>query len=170
MNWRCRQRAFSLVETLVAVLVLAVGLLGLAGLQVTGLKSNHGSYLRSQATALAYDLIERMRANRAAVANGDYDNPAPSRSDACLSPPGCSPSALARHDLYEWAANLAELLPQGEGVVCIDSSPDDGTGSASPACDGVGERYVVKIWWNDRLTPHEPQDSERMAFHVSFQP
>ncbi|MCX7101946.1 MAG: type IV pilus modification protein PilV, partial [Methylobacter sp.] len=59
---------FTLIEVLIAMLVLAVGLLGLAGLQATSLKSNQSAYNRSQATQLAYDLADRMRANVAGAA------------------------------------------------------------------------------------------------------
>jgi len=58
-----RQRGFNLVEVLIAVLVLSAGLLGLAGLQIAGMKSSHSAYLRSQAAFAVYDLLERMRAN-----------------------------------------------------------------------------------------------------------
>ena len=68
------ERGMTLIEVLVAVLVLAIGLLGLAGLQMTGLKSNHSAYLRSQTTLLAYDLTDRMRVNRAAALDGYYDD------------------------------------------------------------------------------------------------
>ncbi len=54
---------FTLIEVLIAMLVLAVGLLGLAGLQATSLRNNQSAYNRSQATQLAYDLADRMRAN-----------------------------------------------------------------------------------------------------------
>ena len=59
-----RSRGFTLVEVLVALVVLSIGLLGVAALQLTSLRSNHSSAMRSQATFLAYDIIDRMRANR----------------------------------------------------------------------------------------------------------
>lgn len=59
---RHNQKGFTLVEVLVTVLVLAVGLLGLAGLQLAGMKSNRSAYLRSQAVIATYDLLDRMRA------------------------------------------------------------------------------------------------------------
>lgn len=68
------QSGTTLIEVLVAIVVLSVGLLGLAGLQMTGLKSNHSAYLRSQATLLAYDLSDRMRTQRQAALNGAYDD------------------------------------------------------------------------------------------------
>ncbi len=62
-HWRGNE-GFTLLEILVAVLVLSIGLLGIAGLQVTGLRFNHSAYARTQATLLAYELADRMRANR----------------------------------------------------------------------------------------------------------
>src|SRR5690606_3260878 len=64
------QHGFSLIEVLVALLVLSVGLLGLAMLQIEGLKHNTDAYYRTQATVLAYDIIDRMRANSDAAKNG----------------------------------------------------------------------------------------------------
>jgi type IV pilus modification protein PilV len=69
-----RSAGFTLLEVLVAVLVLAIGLLGLARLQMTVMKSNQSAYLRSQASLLAYDISERMRANRTAALGGSCDN------------------------------------------------------------------------------------------------
>jgi type IV pilus assembly protein PilV len=68
-----RQSGSTLLEVLVAVVILAFGLLGLAGLQATSVKSNHSAYLRSQASLLAYDMADRMRATRSAAEAGRYD-------------------------------------------------------------------------------------------------
>ena len=65
---RRRSTGFSIIEVLVALLVLAIGLLGLAALQAQGLRFNHDAYVRTQATHLAYDIIDRMRSNRANAA------------------------------------------------------------------------------------------------------
>lgn len=71
---RKTQSGLSLLEVLVSIVVLAIGLLGLAGLQMTALKSGHSAYMRSQATVLAYDLADRMRASRVAALAGAYDS------------------------------------------------------------------------------------------------
>lgn len=68
-----KQQGSSLLEVLIAILVISIGLLGLAGLQTQSIKSNHSSYLRSQATLLAYDLSDRMRMARTAALSGEYD-------------------------------------------------------------------------------------------------
>jgi type IV pilus assembly protein PilV len=65
-------RGFTLIEAMVALLVLSIGLLGVAGLQLTSLRSNTSSSYRSQATFLAYDIADRMRANRQAAMAGSY--------------------------------------------------------------------------------------------------
>jgi type IV pilus assembly protein PilV len=68
-----RLRGFSLIEVLVATLVLGVGLIGLAGLQATALRSNHTAYRYSQAALLAGGMLEQLRAQRSAAYAGAYD-------------------------------------------------------------------------------------------------
>ena len=68
-----KQKGASLLEVLIALLVVSIGLLGLAGLQTQSIKSNHSSYLRTQATLLAHDLSDRMRTSKDATENGAFD-------------------------------------------------------------------------------------------------
>lgn len=114
-----RVHGFTLVEVLVALLVLSVGLLGLAGLQLSGLRGNHSAYLRSQASVLAYDVIDRMRANRSAAMNGDYDLVFDEASD--LPDTSGSPTQAAL-DLAEWGATVLNTLPGSQASVDIDGS------------------------------------------------
>jgi type IV pilus assembly protein PilV len=150
---RSAAAGFTLIEVLIAVLVLGIGLLGVAGLQSVALSMNQGSYVRTQATVLARDISDRMRTNRQAATDAAYDmsgGASASEQTACETTSGCNPSALAGHDLYRWNQSVAATLPNGEAHVCIDSTPD-GTGTpAAPACDGSGENYAVKIWWYDK--------------------
>lgn len=69
-----KQRGVTLIEVLVTVIVLSIGLLGFAALQMTSLQSGYSSYLRMQASWLAYDLTDRMRASRSETLNGKYDD------------------------------------------------------------------------------------------------
>ena len=87
------QRGFTLIEVLIAIVVLAIGLLGLAGLQASSLKNNTSAYTRSQAQLLAYDMLDRLRANREGVINGSYDDLLSSTpSDPNCITSGCSVS------------------------------------------------------------------------------
>lgn len=140
-------RGFTLIEVLVALLVLGIGLLGVAGLQSATLGMNHASYLRSQATVLALDITDRMRANPRATGNGAYFQGTATETSSCTTTTGCTTLEMAQHDLWEWENLLATRLPNGEGVVCLDSTPDDGDNAGSPDCDGGGSNPKIKIWW-----------------------
>jgi type IV pilus assembly protein PilV len=147
---------FTMLEVLIAIVVIAFGLLGIAGLQAFALKNNQSATLRSTATVLAGDIIDRAKANPLAADRGLYNKSTAAdygtQVAACLTAAGCgSPELLARHDLYEWARLVATSLPSGSGVVCLDQTPFDGSMSA-PACDGAGHQYAVKIWWVDDRT------------------
>ena len=130
-------RGFTLLEVLIAVVVLSIGLLGVAGLQALGQQSNHSAYLRSQATALAYDIIDRMRANNSGVSAGDYnsiDTTANTYSDPGCASATCSASQMAQYDMYDWQQELSTQLPTGNGKV---------TGA------GSGSIYTVTVMWDD---------------------
>lgn len=169
-----RQHGFSLLEVLVALVIFSFGLLGLAGLQLTGLASNQSATLRSIATTLAYDMADRMRANLRGVNAGNYNGATPADNvcsaahfdDTHSAPANCTPAQLAQDDLYDWNNAISKILPGGSGVVCIDSTPDDGTPGA-PACDGNGNVYAVKVWWNDKPKNETPV-VKRVA--IGFQP
>ena len=140
---------FTLLEVLVALVVLSIGLLGLAGLQLTSVTNTRDAYYRSQALMLSYDIADRMRANWTQI--GDYDgNTNTTPVSACRTTGGCvNASDMADDDLALWRQAVA-ALPGGEGIVCIDSTPNDGTSVSSAACSGgTGNQYVVKIWWNN---------------------
>lgn len=159
---RAAASGFTLIEVLIAVLVLGIGLLGVAGLQSVALSMNQGSYVRTQATVLARDISDRMRANRQAAIDGAYDMSAgasATEQSACETASGCNPAALAGHDLYRWTQAVAVTLPNGEAHVCVDSTPDGSGTPGAPACDGSGDNYAVKIWWFDK----EAEDQEQFV-------
>ncbi|MDH3266385.1 MAG: type IV pilus modification protein PilV, partial [Gammaproteobacteria bacterium] len=101
---RQSQSGFTLIEVLVSVLVLSIGLVGVAALQGVSLKNTQSAFMRSQATALAYDLADRMRANVLSARLGLYDPGTAAAVAACKSTTGCTPQDMAKHDLAEWNA------------------------------------------------------------------
>ena len=144
-----RAAGFALLEALVAVVIASVGFIGAARLQTVGLKMNASAGLRQKAVLLTYQMTDRMRANQLGVTAGNYNNVAVGNK-ACLAS-GCTSAELAVADMTEWSEDIAGQLPGGSGVVCVDSTPNDGT-AIVPACDGVsGAPLAVKIWWTDSL-------------------
>jgi len=154
-----KHSGFAMLEVLISIFVLAIGLLGLAGLQLTNAQNNHSAQLRSQATLFAYDMLDRVRANPVAFGAGTYNLPGATVDADCLTTTGCTPAEMAGNDMYEWTASaynssIANILPNGQTVICIDSTFNDGTSAAAAfhACDGIGSVYAVKIWWEDDRT------------------
>ena len=153
-TYRPVSTGFTLLEVLIAIVVVAFGLLGLAGLQVFALKNNQSASLRVAATNLTTDIIDRMKSNYLGVINGNYDQPNTASYTTvvpgCSQATGCTPAALAQNDLREWQQRVAASLPGGVGIVCLDSSPNEAATPGAAACDGVGAAaYSVKIWWYD---------------------
>lgn len=120
-----RQKGFTLLEVLVAMLVLSIGLLGLAGLMASGLRNNHSAYYRTQATWLAYDVMDRMRANRANAP--DY---------VVALGAGAAGGGIAGEDIANWKATIASILPEGDGAVSLVSA-------------GSVRTVTIDIQWND---------------------
>lgn len=156
-----RQRGFTLLEVLIAIVIFSIGLLGIAGLQVAGMRFTHGSQLRAVATAQAENLADRMRSNPQGMKDELYNILAemPTAFDTDCSALECTPAQLAAFDLVNWNISSGDtakpresnedVLPDGAGVVCIDSTPNDGT-AADWECDNAGVVYAIKVSWTER--------------------
>jgi type IV pilus assembly protein PilV len=116
-----KMAGFSLIEVLVAFLILLVGLLGMAGLQATSLRNNHSAYLRSQATLMAYDIMDRMRANRTAALAGSYARDFGDTQPIQTCPNYCAAVDIALADEWEWVNSL-NRLPSGDGSISVTNS------------------------------------------------
>ena len=130
LSSKSRCRGLTLVEILVALIILSIGLLGLATMQTSSVKFTTSAYQRTQATALAYDLVDRMRGNRLAALNGDYnvgfEDPVP----ACgaLDTNG----TLRDQDIAAWRNAMACRLPQSTGSVTR-----------------LNDEFTITILWDD---------------------
>jgi len=156
-----QESGFTMLEVLIAILVIAIGTLGMAGLQVVTLKNTQSSHYRSIAVQLANDIAERMRGNMNGVLANSYNRTSVSVDYStavanCTNTTGCTYSDLAINDAYEWQQLIAAQLPGGQGLVCIDSTPNDGTSASVHGCDGVvpsdpNQRplHAIKIFWLD---------------------
>ena len=113
MNIMHKQSGFSMLEALITLLIVSLGLLGIAGIIANSLKVNQGAQARSQASWLANDIIDRMRANRTTAEN----TPAAYPLVDCDPIPNAN--AIAEADLTQWCAALAATLPAGTGSVVL---------------------------------------------------
>ena len=164
MLMRSKARGFTLYEVLIAVLILAIGILGVTGLQVLSLQQNRSALLRAQALQVGNDILDRIRANP----DGTYDNIGfdddPSGSVNCVGATAdCSEDEMATYDIGQWkcsinphdengdvystcttlgiAAGNANALPEGQGAIAVNG-------------DGVHE---VSVRWSDYANPNSPQ-------------
>jgi type IV pilus assembly protein PilV len=170
-----RAHGFTMLEVLISIVVIAFGMLGIAGLQAYALKNSQGASLRSIATVLASDMIDRMQANPVAATDGMYNEKGAGVAvlvPACLSAAGCTnPTQLASHDLAEWKATVAAALPKATAIVCIDSTIGADTGKDpgdKSICDNTGTQYVIYIWWSDDRNRGATTNIGRFAtqFHI----
>ena len=152
---RKSQSGFTLLEVLIALLILSIGLLGLAALQTTGLRSNQMASMRTTATQLAYDIADRMRANEEGmgvtrdtltneityttandnylIAYGDAD---PTATVNCATAE-CTPEEMADYDLDQWRTEVKKL-PGGKSSI------------AGPP--GADFNHVITVYWDENRT------------------
>ena len=128
-----KQCAFSLLEVLISVVVLAVGLLGIAGMQLNMIRYNHSAQMRSIAIAQVNNMIDRMRANYAGVKAGQYNTISGIPAEPnCTT---CTAAQIAQKDAHNWNTMNSKLLPSGQGMVV-----------------GNGNNYTVTLRWDNNRT------------------
>lgn len=133
------QRGFSLVEVLIALVIMSIGMLGIAGLYVQSMQAGRTSMLRHHAVTLAGDVADRIRANpRAAIA---YEGPG--LDGGCISGViSCDEVGMAGHDIMLWQEQAVDTLPSGAVTITFDDS-------------GVPPLYTINVTWDEpgAITP-----------------
>lgn len=129
------QYGVTMIEVLIAILILSFGLLGIAGMQWNSLQFNHSALLRTQASNLAYDMSDRIRANEAAASNGDFSAGAFASADCEEFDPS---DAAPANEIRGWRCQIAELLPGGEGRIVRN-----------------GDRHAIEIRWRDERAAND---------------
>jgi type IV pilus assembly protein PilV len=152
---------FTLAEVLVALLVVALGIAGAAGVQAMAMRSGREAAHIADGVQLANSLAERMRANPVAMALPDSANPylqldydsaagSPPEADACFGDSNCGAAALAGFDLTEVAHELALRFPGGRLRACRDAAMPDASGLPSWTCDQQpGAPLMIKLGWRE---------------------
>lgn len=166
MMKRHRQAGFSMTEVLISVLVLAVGVIGAAGMQLTALRTSQQSAFQTTALQLASEMADEMRANDSQMKLTDKNNPFldldyQSTSEDGAAAPGkscyvdkCDGAELAAFNISEWKKKIKSSLPAGRARICRDSSPWDASTKAlswdCTAGSGNSGSLVIKIGWQEK--------------------
>lgn len=115
MQTRNTQSGFGLVESLVALVVVSVGMIGIAALYGQGLGAGRTALFRTQAVNLASDMADRIRLNR--LGGAGYGGAAADNNCGPGGDTNCTAAQMAAHDLFVWQADVAAQLPNGVGTV-----------------------------------------------------
>lgn len=164
IEWDCKKKlksgGFSLIEVLISIFVLAVGVIGVAGMQLTALHTSQQSAFQTVALQLASEMADRMRANDAQMKLDDGANPflfvdykssaeqSTASSKLCYAAQ-CDNTELAKFDIHEWGKRVATSLPGGRALICRDSMPwDSAKGALKWECNtGNSAPVVIKLGW-----------------------
>ncbi len=161
-----KKKGFTLIEVLIAMIILSFGLLGLAALQASGLKQNLSAHQRSQATTLAYDFADRLRANsmqRVTYMTNAGGNG--TQTATCLTTTGCTVIEMANHDIFAWKNQITSSLPSGTGALAQTAGA--GTPCAPPlttvdsAC--TDDVFTTTSTWDENRNGNNDA-----SFSVSF--
>lgn len=194
LNVRSRSaNGFSMIEVLIALVVICIGVLGLAALQGKTLRYTNEAGNRNAAAMLAADLIEMMRSNRSQLissstgklasdstyfkaAGNDFPT---TRTSSCRDANGCTPSQLAADQLAGWVQQVRRTLPIGDNddllknqyLICATQNP-----TAATPCSQTGSAILIQLAWlgkdacpSGQTCPSLDAD-HREYYRISFQP
>ena len=159
------QTGFSLIEVLVAIIILSLGMLGAVGMQSAAMQSNKEARNQAAAITFARELGERMRGNHTvAIKTAAADNPflfdstltgtssVATFSVNCFTTNCSILKDVAIWDVADWQTRVQAALPTPRVKVCFDKDPYDSTGAARWACTDDGDLSVVKMSWTSSNT------------------
>ena len=134
-----RAKGFSLIEVVIAIAVFSTGLGGLSLLLMLAIQETTAAHWQAFAASRAQSVNELLLT----VPSTAPPKPA-SGMERCLHGDLCAPGDMTAAALHRWQQDVAAMLPEGKGFLCLDATPNDGD-AIQPGCDGSGER-VVKVF------------------------
>ena len=151
-----RDRGFTLIEVMVALIVLVLGVLGASAMTLAAIRDSKQSALRSQASALAYELSDLIRMTPDATQLAIFTGAPPSSVSSCWTT-GCSLDDMARNNYFEWRAKLTGVngtltgLPNGDARICRDAANLASDAASFATCDNLATSpLVVKLTWDEK--------------------
>ncbi len=142
-----RVQGFTLVEVLITLIIMSVGMLGIAGLYVHSMQAGRTSLFRHHAVTLVGDVADRIRANPKAA--GAYAVPGGANNNCVDGGINCTPAAMAANDIFLWGLQAADALPTGTVIIVFNNAP-------------VPPTYQITVQWN------EPGQVQPMTYSVTI--
>lgn len=140
-----KQSGVTLIETLVAILILSLGMFGMLSMFLNSIKLTSSSNYRSVAAQQTYAASDSIRASLPQLLV--YPTATGAAVGACLTAAGCTVTEIVDTEIALWQTRISAMLPAGAATICRDSTPADGT-PAAWGCDGTGQ-FVIKVCWDD---------------------
>ena len=174
INKQMKHKGFTLVEILVSLLILSVGMLGMAGLQISGMRNSATSSYRTDATQLSYDIVDSIRANTLAVDGNvfeeievDHDDTLVDPQKSCLQTSttatvsSCTSAEMAAVDLYDWITRVRQKLPNASvSIQCNDLDGTDGDDCTEFST------HTIMLSWDENVDG----DVDNSSFSYTFRP
>lgn len=151
-----KQQGLTLIEILVTLTIMSFGLLGLAGLQLVGIKNTESGYKLSQVAFLANDIMERMQVNLESVGLKEYDialGASPTAINCFGIDKNCTPAQMADFDVIIWKRYLSSYLANGDGSIVTNAQPN--------VVD-----VTITLQWLDEYQAENP--NQTASFQMSF--
>jgi len=149
---RAKQSGVGLIEVMLAILVLSVGFLATAKMQVEGMRYSQSAYFLSQANLMLRDMTDRMRANRQGVLDGHYDNAATvagTALPACINTGNkCTPAQIAQGDIHAWS-NYLYAPPNAVSFIPVLPSSNTTQAQGTITFDAATGVYDLAVQWSD---------------------
>lgn len=138
-------RGFTLIEVLIALIIMSVGMLGIASLYVQSMQAGRTSLFRHNAVTLAGDVADRIRANR--TAGAVYEDPAGADNSCIAAGTNCSAPQMAMHDILIWKQQARDTLPNGDVVIVFNNAVTPPTYTIQITWDepGQAQNYTIQI-------------------------
>ncbi|GLS27919.1 type IV pilus modification protein PilV [Marinibactrum halimedae] len=154
------QRGVTLIEILVTIVILAVGMLGLAAMQTMSLKNINNSQYRTLATIYAYDMAERMRSNQAGVQNGNYNDIEGEETNPSCSP--CSSVQIAQLDAFQWQQAIQQAAADG-------GLPAGALGTVEDV-DSIANAFDISVSWPEQTQDEtgSVMDTQEYVFRIQL--
>jgi len=162
-----KQRGIGLIEILVAVILVSIGFLAAARMQVESMRFSQSAYFQSQAYFLASDMINRMRTNTQGVESGEYDNVMtdPGAIDQFCSVQSCDSAQIALQDIYDWSGYFYSRDNNANFVPALPSSADiQAFAQVVPVDEQI---YQVSLTWSEAIRGEEVAQSLSVNFALA---